>query len=347
MAHLQRITKHGGTRYYRVRHRGTERTFTRFKDAQAYLRRVQSGDNPSRTTVARIADRWRVEHLPSLAYHTIRGYHTKLDRHILPYIGDHRVDDLTGKEISDWLAALADRTSSATANSTLRTLRAMIRWGRGKGLCTTRVMDDVATLSQPQPETARPLTPKQVATIADAASRMRDRTLILVAAYTGLRWSELRALEWSDIDLDERIIRVAKAQASDRRGHTKPPKNGKPRPVVILLPAVQALNEWRTHAPDSGLVFPNSAGGPLGSTWRRGVLDKELRSVDEALQLHQLRDTYASLLIATGEVSIPELCLRMGHGSVQTTLKRYAALYDDRLPSFVASSDAMLQSMLK
>ncbi len=342
---MHRITKKG-TPYYRVRYGKRERVFAKYKDAQAFLRRVQAGDNPQRTSVEHIATRWEVEHLPTLAHNTIRGYKAKLAMYILPELGGVRADDLTVAQISSWLDKVADTTSPATANSTLRTLRAMMRWGRSKGLCTTRVLDDVRSLAQNAPQPPRPLTPKQVQAVAAACSRMRDATLFQFAAYTGLRWSELRAVQWDDIDLANRVVHVRRAQASDRRGHLKDPKSGKQRPAVILLPAVKALEEWREHAPDVPLVFPNRAGGPLGASWRRTVLDQEARRALPGLQMHNLRDTYASLLIATGDVNVGELCLRMGHSSVQTTISRYGGLLDSKRPSFISKADELLAQML-
>lgn len=345
MAHLQRITKRG-ERYYRVRHRGKDRVFKKYADAQEYLRRLNRDENPSRTTIEALATRWREEHVSQLAHNTQGGYNSKLDLYIIPMLGALRVDDITPAQYAKWLDDVARLTSAPTANATLRILRSMVRWGRGKGIASTKILDDIRTLNSPPPAPARPLSPREVERAAAACSRLRDATLIRFAAYTGLRWSELRALEWGDIDTDTRIVMVRRAMASDRRGHTKPPKSGKPRPVIMISPAVTAIREWREHAPDVDLVFPNKTGGPLGATWRRTVLNAEIRKAVPDLQMHHLRDTYASILIATGEVSVGELTLRMGHSSVQTTLSRYGALLDAGSASFVSKADALVERLL-
>ena len=49
----------------------------------------------------------------------------------------------------------------------------------------------------------------QVYALADAVG-LRYRALILLAAFTSLRWAELAALRPADIDLDARTVRVAR-----------------------------------------------------------------------------------------------------------------------------------------
>jgi integrase len=56
------------------------------------------------------------------------------------------------------------------------------------------------------------------------AAPARWKPLLMTAAFTGLRSSELRGLRWSDVDLDRRLIRVR--QRLDRWNQAGPPKSG-------------------------------------------------------------------------------------------------------------------------
>ena len=62
----------------------------------------------------------------------------------------------------------------------------------------------------------------------------RDRLLVLVAGYCGLRWGELAALRWSDVDLQSRTLRVVRAYSEEApRGEMSPVKNHQARTVPV------------------------------------------------------------------------------------------------------------------
>ena len=64
-------------------------------------------------------------------------------------------------------------------------------------------------LSKVQGNDPRPLTHDELWRLAEVVDAARDRLLVLVAGYCGLRWGELAALRWSDVDLKSRTLRVA------------------------------------------------------------------------------------------------------------------------------------------
>ncbi len=231
-------------------------------------------------------------------------------------------------------------TSASTANKSIRQLAAIMRWARSEGLTEVRVFDDVRELPAPKPEPANPYTPDQVERIARGAELLRDETLIYVAAYTGLRWSELCALRWTDIDLDTGTIDLARALDLDRT--TKKPKSHRERIVPVLAPAVEALLRWREVAPAVALVFPDEKGGALRSNWYTRNLVRIRSACKIRFEPHELRDTYASILIQTTGIGEAELTMWLGHRSVQTTRDRYGKLFEKRKAKLAAKANAAL-----
>ena len=71
----------------------------------------------------------------------------------------------------------------------------------------------------------------------------RFDSMILFAAYTGMRPGELFALEWDDIDVERNLVHVTKAH--DRVGGVKKPKSGKDRTIALPPPAAEALARVR------------------------------------------------------------------------------------------------------
>jgi len=154
--------------------------------------------------------------------------------------------------------------------------------------------------------------------------------LVMFAAYTGLRAGEIGALRVRRLDLFHSTVEVAET-VSEVRGHGLvygPPKTYECRTVPVprflceeLLPLVAGRDQ-------SGFVFAAPEGGPIrhgnfyARHFKRAVRQAEL---PEGLRFHDLRHTYASLLIAEG--AHPRAIMeRMGHSSITVTLDRYGHL---------------------
>ena len=126
--------------------------------------------------------------------------------------------------------------------------------------------------------------------------------LVLVLAYTGLRWGEATALRVCDIDLDRRRIDVRRA-FSDVGGRIVlgTPKSHQSRTVPIPR-FLAARSRWRSGKPDD-LIFTTPGGSSLRlSNWRRAVfLPACARArISPRFRIHDLRHTAASLMIQAG-----------------------------------------------
>jgi integrase len=243
--------------------------------------------------------------------------------------------------------SVAPRFGPRTANKALQDLKAAIRWGRGRGIVENVYIDDIPGIPADPPKPPRPYSPREVAHIASSCKYLRDATLITVAAYSGLRWSELRGLQWGDISDDLRTIHVQRS--IDHDGRPKLPKNGSPRTTVLLKQGRDAIEAYRAALPPrepTAWVFPNANGKPLCLNWyqRRLKPIREAAGID--FDLHEMRDTYASLLIATDKITPEQLTLWLGHSSVTLTLRRYARLFEERKAVIADAADELVASML-
>ena len=95
---------------------------------------------------------------------------------------------------------------------------------------------------------------------------------------------------------------------------------------------MKQLKKWKLACPPNelDLVFPNLSGGPL----ERGHVVQNFfwPALDKAkldrIRFHDLRHTYASLLIAQGE-NIKYIQKQMGHSKPSVTMDIYAHLMDE------------------
>ncbi len=160
---------------------------------------------------------------------------------------------------------------------------------------------------------------RPASTLADHAEDRQDAELVRVAACTGLRQGELRALRWSDVG--EEVLTVSRALSAGVESGTK---GGRVRHVPLVPHAAAALERLRQRgdftAPDE-LVFCNWLGRPLDeSALRRRFMAARDAAGLRPLRFHDLRHTYGSLLAGAG-VPVTDIQAAMGHADVQTTAR--------------------------
>lgn len=145
------------------------------------------------------------------------------------------------------------------------------------------------------------------------------RALITSLVFTGMRIGEALALEWSDVDFAEGLIHV-------RGGKTENAARS-----IVMIPALSKLLRGHQMASGGreGLVFGTKNGTQQE---RRNVLRRGLqRGLEDAslekMTLHELRHTFASILIGQG-FDVTFVADQLGHADPAITLRVYAKLFD-------------------
>ena len=149
-----------------------------------------------------------------------------------------------------------------------------------------------------------------------------DHALFAVLLRTGMRIGEALALEWHDIDLEERTAQIEKNWDYKKKRMRPWPKNKKTREVDLSPATVEALKELKMIQGEEyqGAIFVNEAGERLNHDLITRHFSK-IRPRD--INLHCLRHTYATLRIAKGD-NIVDVSNQLGHHDPGFTLKRYA-----------------------
>jgi integrase len=173
----------------------------------------------------------------------------------------------------------------------------------------------------------RVLTPIEINDILNTVKDQKYRTLFKLAIMSGARQGELLGLKWSDIDWSTNQIHI---QRTYNKGRWYRPKSKTSDRKIDLGPTmINGLKKWRLACPpsDQELVFPNLAGKPMCQSH---MLSRHFRPALktaglEGIRFHDLRHTYASLLIDQGE-NIKYIQTQLGHSSPTLTLDVYAHL---------------------
>lgn len=138
----------------------------------------------------------------------------------------------------------------------------------------------------------------------------------VTALMTGMRSGELKAMCWSDIDLEAKSISVNK-QWTNKTGIT-PTKSRKNRTVPISDDFLVFLNKWKPKiCKATDFVLPQL------SEWESGeqaaVLKEFCRDIKiTEIKFHDLRATFITNLLARG-VSLAQVMAIVGHSEIKTT----------------------------
>jgi integrase len=213
----------------------------------------------------------------------------------------------TREDVEAWWAAGTTRHAPASRANILANLRSFYRWAR-----RWEYRDDDPTLRIDSPHVVpglpRPMTNADLHKALDSMSGDLRRAVCL-GAYAGLRISEVAALQWSDVDLGSRQIRVMRS------------KGGKSRRIPMSAVLLAAL-------------LPNTGGSVVAAGGRPYTAQRLGRCIRRAFDrlgieatFHQLRHRFGTLAYkASGDVlAVSRL---MGHANINTTAI-YAAANDD------------------
>jgi len=243
----------------------------------------------------------------------------------------------------------------ATINKTLTTLGTILKYAVKAKLLDSNPISLVERPKQgaleysEEKEKVQFFTPEQIHPFLEKTEPGLYRTLFTTAIMTGMRQEELLALMWGNVDWVTSQILVRRTLSRDN-GEWKyyDPKNKPSRRNIDVDPALLLeLKKWKLKLGKSeldDLVFPSPSGGPLhrSTLYKQGYLPAIRKSGVPRIRFHDLRHTYASLLIDQGEH--PKYIQgQMGHSSITVTMDVYGHLMDK---VNVASANKLAKTVL-
>lgn len=320
--------------------RGAALEFQRERERK---RRLGVEHSAGRVPVSEVAERFFTGLVGTVETRTVQGYRQHWRTHLKPVFGTRPLDQVTSPMVQEFVAGLAQRRSPATTRHAHRVLSLILDQAVAERRLAVNPARGVRLPSLPASRGDHVITADQVEELANAVLHLG--TLVRVAAYCGLRWGEVAALQVGDVDLEARRLRVQRAQVEvSGRVEVKPPKSRHGnRRVPIPARLVDELREAVVGRQPTELLFTSPQGARLRvSNWRRWVgWSDAVRSVGVDIRFHDLRHTCASLLIQAGATPV-EVQRILGHSTPATTLNLYTHLLPDALDGAAARLDEYL-----
>jgi integrase len=331
-------------------------TFPTKADADAWLTNVEADmlrgewrdPDSGRVGLRDFAERW-VKERPGLAPRTVVLYDGLLRNHILPGLGDVDLVDITPARVRTWRQGLLDGgLGPVTVAKCYRLLKTVLNTAVDDELIRRNPCRIKAAGSERSPE--RPVvTVPEVYAVADSI-RPWFRAMVLLAAFTGLRWGELIGLRRHDLDLDGQVVHVRRAvvDVGGQLVEGTPKTAAGRRDVAIpaaILPDLRAhLDRW-SESGRSGRVFV----GPKGAVPRRPNFQPVWRDAIEraglpGLHFHDLR--HSGNAFAARSANLRDLMSRMGHASTRAALI-YQHTSPDREQEIGGAVSRMIEDALR
>lgn len=288
---------------------------------------MNKGINPinKKTTIKEAGDLYLRLHAstnckPS-TYQTYQGY---LNNVIVPFFGD-----ISPILIKEFMKYMQDKGRvNATVNKYIKFISAIYNFMIDSDIAVRNPLARVKALKEVKNKKIRALCTEEVQALLSKTKKIYPDfyPLLFTAIFTGMRQGELMALTWDSINWITKKITVDKNYTHGRLGT---PKTGKIRIIDMSDELAKVLREWRIACPvsENKLVFPNNEGNyqSAENMMKRRFIPALNRAGIEQIRFHDLRHTYASLLLVNG-VPMKYVQHQLGHSSITMTIDLYTHL---------------------
>lgn len=297
----------------------------------AEARAIQAERDTSKSGTLTLAA-WATEHIDTLTGVTdgTRDRYRRILATRLTGLAPLPLDAITPTRVGAWVNALEkEGLSGKTISNMHGFLSSVYKAAMRRGLVTSNPCDGTRV-----PKTERRemtfLTEVEFATFLSCV-RPDARDMVICMPFTGMRFSELAALQVRDVDFNAARLFVARSwkYTEDNSMVLGPPKSARSRRYVVLpREALAALMRAAQGKRPTDYLFTNTAGTPwTRSRFHEGVWQPAARRAEPLIgkkpRVHDMRHTCASWMLKGGA---PMFVVQrhLGHESIQTTESVYA-----------------------
>jgi integrase len=249
-------------------------------------------------TVGDYLDRWLDAVKGSVRPRTWQRSEEVVKLHLKPTIGHHRLEKLNAMQVQ---ALYGRKLEEGLSPRTVEIVHATLRKALGQAVKWMLVPRNVADAATPPRQTRSEITALsrgQARVLLEAARGDRLEAFWVLAVTTGMRNGELLGLQWRDVDIEARTLRVRRSVFN---GAVSSPKTAAGNRTIRLTGMAEvALKEHRLATAKRQIpewVFPSRAGTPLSvhNVYRRAWKPLLLRAgLPVSTRMHDLRHTCAT-----------------------------------------------------
>lgn len=320
---------------------------------------TEAGCTEAPTLSSFVRDEWLPSMRGRLKPSTWDSYRRNMELHVLPILGESRLDVLTPRQLNGLYGTLLEsgrrNGAGGLSATTVRYIHVILHGALTDAADLGLVAENPASRAKP-PKLCRSGPETSVWCAAELHRflvAIADEPLypaVHLAALTGMRRGEILGLRWGDLDLPNRRLVVRHTLVSIAyEVHDSTPKTHRPRQVELDQVTASTLTRHRSAVAASGrsvgfsdLVFTDEAGDRLHPDLFTQRFDRLVaRSGLRRIRLHDLRHTHATLGLAAG-VPVRVMSERLGHASPEFTMRQYQHV----LPGMQAAAAQQIADLL-
>lgn len=300
-------------------------------EAAAQWKAMPSASASADQYFCHIAQMWEKHAEPRVKQSTFVKYHSILEHHILPGLGDMPMNELTHQKLEDLAQQLLRTLAPRTVSDIFSVLRSILRFAKKAGVPV--LCDGSSVWIRRQASETRVLTPNEQSTLCRYL--LEDLSLknagVLLSLYTGLRVGEVCALRWDDISLDDHLLHVRHTMQRLQNLSAEGPR------TLVIESAPKTFTSARTIPLPEDLVrvllsLPGNHSGyfltgssdifvePRTMQYHFGRVTQ--RCGIDPINYHALRHTFATRCVELG-MDVKSLSELLGHSTVTITMDRY------------------------
>ena len=312
---------------------------------------------------------WKELRKSEVAETTYDGYHTYIDRHLIPYFSqlNLNIQDITAGHIFDYVNYLSndggrkDNKIGGQSNTSIRKIISILRQVFDYAVLYGDIRVNPAS-QVPMPKKVNNKDKRQVFLTAEDAQKMLDAfrdeelgPIVYVTLYYGLRKSEALGLRWQAVDFEANTITINHTVVSNghivRKDSTKSYSSNR---TFELLPDVKDLllmlkDQQENYKERLGSGYHNNDyifKNPNGIPYRPDSLTRSFKRALERhglpqMRYHDLRHSTASILVDKGW-DINDIKEWLGHSDISTTANIYAHISHRKKVSLAQDLDKTL-----
>jgi len=308
-------------------------------------------------TVAVAAERWIGQgEADGLERSTLAQRWQHVECHIIPLIGGET--KLSKVDVARFRLELLSTRSRALSKAVMTSFKAILKDAKMSHLAADVKPIEISGRHKRKLKAGVDFpTAAEVRALIDTGDA-KARALVCLAAFAGLRASEIRGLRWDpDLDLDKGTVTIE--MRADRWGYTGSPKSeAAHRTIGLNATTVRTLKEWKLAQPPApyiakdgekrhaqrGKVFGTATGyaDMLGNIQRRVLNPLLSKAGVKHYSLHAFRHFAISSWLKTCGGDFKAVQVRAGHQTLALTLDTYGHLLDANDGDQIAAAERLV-----
>lgn len=267
---------------------------------------------------------------PKVKSSTYTSYKNKMDVHVLPHIGQIKLQQLQQKDIAHLIQKMAQELKASSIRSIFSVLKT----------CISKALSIHLLSKNPCMEVVLPKVKKakvQALSTTDQEKLLKETTTnkkyfsISLALQTGLRIGEICGLKWSDIDFENKtlwvnrtLLRVQSSGKTEKKTEVvemTPKSTNSQRRIPMTETLYAYLLDLKQHSISEYVISnKDKALEPRTIAYRFQMIRKKIGL--EHFSFHSLRHTFATRCLEAGG-NIATISSLLGHSSIKMTLDCY------------------------